>query len=69
MTELEQLILTSLERMEAELQTRLERYETALTEMEGRIQDLERHAPLLAALCEELEQGLRRLSALALNKR
>lgn len=69
MTELEQLLITNLERMEAESQARLVRYETALTGMERRIRELERHAPLLAALCEELEQGLRRLNALALSKR
>ena len=61
MTELEQLLITNLERMENEQQSRLAECETALLTMESRIQELERYAPQLRNLCEELEQLLRHL--------
>ena len=61
MIELEQLLVTSVERMEKEFQARLENYEIALTAMESRVQELERYAPQLRDLCEELEQLLRHL--------
>lgn len=63
MTELEQHLLSSLEKLEGGIRADLSRSEAALQALSARVAALETHAPELQRLCDELERVLRRLSS------
>lgn len=63
MTELEHHLIVSLEKLEMGLIDKLDATTSVILALENRIADLEQHAPLLARLCNELDNTLQRLNA------
>lgn len=63
MTELEQHLIASLERLETRVTDKMDATSFELMTLKSRIADMEQHASALEELCKELDSTLQRLNA------